>query len=136
MNAELIRQSEALGPDFTSFARRALVVGVIGIALALLAYATHQEQFFKSYLLAFIYWVSLSLGCMVVLMIHHLAGGRWGFAIRRLLEAGTRTLPLMFLLAVPLAFGIHELYEWSHEEVVANDPVLQKKKTLLRIERQ
>ena len=131
MNAELIRQSQALGPDLNSFGRRALVIGVIGIALTVLAFATHPEQFFKSYLLAFIYWVSLSLGCLLVLMIHHLAGGRWGFAIRRLLEAGTRTLPLMFLLAVPLAFGIHELYEWSHEEVVANDPVLQKKKDFL-----
>ena len=134
MNQELIQQSQALHPTFNSFRTRALIIAVVGIALTVFGYLDNADQpkeFFASYLLAFVYWISLTLGCLIVLMIHHLAGGRWGFAIRRLLEAGTRTLPLMFVLSIPLAFGIHELYEWSHEEVVAKDPVLQHKKAFL-----
>ena len=131
MNEEIIRQSEALAPQLDSSRKKALICGVLFAALTVVGYFTDQGQFFQSYLLAFIYWVSLSLGCLLLLMIHHLAGGRWGFAIRRLLEAGTRTLALMLVLGVPILLGIHELYEWSHEDVVAADEILQKKAVFL-----
>ena len=127
MNDEIIRQSEALAPQLQASGKKALVVGIAGGALTIVGYLTEPQHFFQSYLLAFIYWVGLSIGCLAVLMLHHLAGGRWGFAIRRLLEAGTRTLPLMLVLGIPVLLGIHELYEWSHADVVAADEILQHK---------
>lgn len=127
MNEELIRQSEALAPRLDGYRRRALVAALVGLALVALGFASQRDHFFQSYLLGFVYWLSLTLGCLLVLMIHHLAGGRWGFAIRRLLEAGTRTLPLMLLLGLPLLAGMHELYEWSDAQVVSGDAVLTKK---------
>jgi len=66
-------------------------------------------------------------------MLHHLVGGTWGFVIRRILEAGTRTLPLMVLLFVPLLFGIYSLYAWSLPDVVAGDAVLQAKHVYLNV---
>jgi hypothetical protein len=92
-----------------------------------------MEQFFRSYLIAYLFWLGIALGCLPLLMLHHLAGGRWGFVLRRILEAGTRTLPLMFLLFVPLVFGIHSLYEWSRPEIVAQDAVLQAKRGYLNV---
>ncbi len=133
MNEELIQQTQALVPHLGGARKKALIVGLVGVALAVVGYLSDDEQFFRSYLLGFIYWMGLSLGCLAVLMLHHLAGGRWGFAIRRMLEAGTRTLPLMFVLSIPVALGIHELYEWSHEEVVAADPILQQKSVFLNV---
>ena len=79
MNQELIQQSQALHPTFNSFRTRALIVAVVGIALTVFGYIDNADQpkeFFASYLLAFVYWISLTLGCLIVLMIHHLAGGR------------------------------------------------------------
>ena len=131
MNQEIIRQSEALKPHFDSSRKKALVCGLVAAAFAILGLFLDHDQFFRSYLLAFVYWVSLSLGSLLLLMTHHLAGGRWGFAIRRLLEGGTRTLLLMFVLGIPVLLGIHELYEWSHEDVVAGDEILQKKAVFL-----
>ena len=128
MNEEIIQQSEALRPKLDNFQRIALIVGLIGIIATAAGYLINPDQFFRSYLLGFIYWVGLSLGSLAVLMLHHVAGGRWGFSIRRLLEASTRTLPLMFLFLLPiLFFGLHSLYEWTHAEVVATDEILQKK---------
>ena len=46
-------------------------------------------------------------------MIHNCTGGRWGVVIRRLLEAATRTLPLMLLLFLPITFGLRNLYIWA-----------------------
>jgi hypothetical protein len=92
-----------------------------------------MDQLFRSYLIAYLFWLGIALGCLPLLMLHHLVGGRWGFVLRRVLEAGTRTLPLMLLLFVPLVFGIHSLYEWSHSEIVAQDAVLQAKSSYLNV---
>ena len=131
MNEEIIRQSEALKPLLDSSRNKALVVGLVAGAFSIWGLFVDHDQFFRSYLLAFIYWVGLTLGSLLLLMVHHLVGGRWGFASRRLLEGGTRTMLLMFVLGIPVLLGIHELYEWSHEDVVASDEILQKKAVFL-----
>ena len=132
MSEEIIRHTQALKPFFGGLRKKALVAGVVFGGLAIAGYAQDHEQFFRSYLLGYIYWTGLSLGCLALLLMQHLAGGRWGFAIRRLLEAGTRTLGLMFVLSLPvLALGMHELFEWTHEDVVATDSILQQKSPYL-----
>ena len=59
------------------------------------------SQILHAYLFAYIYWLMIPLGCTAILMMHHLTGGWWGYPIRRLLEAGTRTFGVMALLFVP-----------------------------------
>ncbi|MDQ3248531.1 MAG: hypothetical protein M3Q45_04910, partial [Chloroflexota bacterium] len=51
----------------------------------------------------------------------------WGVVTRRFFEAGAMTTLLMALLFIPLVFGLHDLYEWTHTEAVAEDPLLQSK---------
>jgi hypothetical protein len=92
-----------------------------------------MEQLFRSYLISYLFWLGIALGCLPLLMLHHLVGGTWGFVIRRVLEAGTRTLPLMALLFLPIIFGIHYLYDWSHPEIVARDRILQAKAAYLNV---
>ena len=68
---------------------------------------------FQSYLFSYIYWFSIPLGCMALLMMHHLTGGWWGYPIRRLLEAGTRTCLVMTVMFIPVLLGINKLYPWA-----------------------
>src|SRR6266850_5911941 len=91
------------------------------------------DQLFRSYLIAYLFWFGIALGCLPLLMLHHLVGGTWGFVIRRILEAGTRTLPLMIVLFMPILLGVHHLYEWSRPDVVAHDEVLQAKHGYLNV---
>ena len=58
-------------------------------------------------------------------MIYHLTGGAWGYMVRRILEAQTRTLPLLAVLFTPIAFGIGWLYVWAQPDVVQHDEKLQ-----------
>jgi hypothetical protein len=128
MNDSIYEESTALHPYLDTLQQRALIVGVLGIVATIVGYFTAHEQFFRSYLLAFTFWIGLPLGSIGILMIHHVGGGTWAFSIRRLLEAGSRTLPLMFFLSLPILFlGMHELYEWTHLEVVAHDDILLHK---------
>jgi hypothetical protein len=96
---------------------RTLALGVGGIALIAWmvgAYFT-PEQALRSWLLGFIFWGGIGLGCLGVLMLQYLTGGAWGVVIRRILEAGTRTLPIIILMFVPLAIGVytHKFFEWT-----------------------
>jgi hypothetical protein len=70
---------------------------------------------------------------MALLMIHHLTSGGWGIVMRRVLEAATRVLPLMVLFFLPIALGMHDLYIWTHGDVVSKDPILQQKTLYLNI---
>ncbi len=123
----------ALGPALDRLQRQAAVVGAVLLAACLVAGFSNPAQFFQSYLEAYLFWLGISLGCLAVVMIHHLVGGRWGLPVRRLLEAGSRTLPVMALLFVPFLLGMRTLYAWARPEAVAADPVLQAKHLYLNV---
>jgi len=109
----------------------ALLAGIGATILSIVGAVSSHEQFFRSYLVAFLFWLGPALGSLGILMLQHITGGRWGVSVRRVLEASTRTLPLMALLFVPIVLGMHDLYEWTHAEVVAHDPILQHKSIYL-----
>src|ERR1700740_692464 len=85
--------------------RQSLLVGVVAAGLGVVGYVGQPAQFFRSYLVAYLFWLGVVLGCLAILMVHYLVGGRWGIYIRRVLEAGTRLLPLMLVLYIPLLYG-------------------------------
>ncbi|HEY7113556.1 MAG TPA: hypothetical protein VIA45_11550 [Thermoanaerobaculia bacterium] len=111
--------------------RRALAIGLIALAACAAGAFLAPEQFFRSYLFAWVFWTGMTLGCLSIVMLHYLTGGAWGIPIRRPLESGMGTLPLMAILFVPLLFGLRRLYEWARPEEVAHDPILQHKAAYL-----
>ena len=70
--------------------------------------------FFEGYLTAFVFWVEIPLGCLALLLIQYLTGGRWALAITRLLEAGMMTLPVFAVLFLPILAGMSYLFPWTH----------------------
>lgn len=105
--------------DTSRFQLRATIVGVAAILLCVIgAFILNSrgglDQFFHAYLMAYVFWTGVSVGSLAILMLHHLSGGGWGLVIRRILEAATRVLPLMFVLFIPVIFGMKSLYEWTH----------------------
>lgn len=113
--------------------RGALVVGVVGLGVCALGALASPAQFFESYLVGFLFWAGITLGCFALLLLHHIFGAGWGFVIQRTLESGTRMFLLLAVLFAPLLVGLHELYEWTHAEVVASDPLLQEKSAYLNV---
>ncbi len=104
-----------------------LGLGLLGLVGLGVGFAVDPVQFYKSYLLAYVFVLGIPIGSLALLMIHHLSGGRWSLVLRRTFEASSRTIPLMAVLFLPVIFGIHELYEWSHADVVANDAIIRHK---------
>jgi hypothetical protein len=125
--------ADTLRERFDRIQKRALLLGLAALILGTLDGIRAPEQFFRSYLLAFVFWLGFPLGCAAFLMVHHLTGGFWGLPIRRPLEAGTRTLPLLAVLLVPLLLGLGRLYSWTHSDIVATDTTLQFKQPYLNV---
>lgn len=115
---------------------RALVAGGIGLVLSALGLVVAPDTFAQSYLIAFIFWINITLGSLAVLMVQHLTGGRWGLAARRVLEASTRTLPLMAVLFVPVLVMLQTLYGGDHGwagAAAAEDEIIQAKAAYLNV---
>jgi hypothetical protein len=125
--------SQWIPPRVTTAQRGALIVGLLGVALSIVGWLLNPAGFFRAYLFAFLFWTMLSVGCLGILMFSHLTGGSWAAATRRILESGTRTLPLMGLLFIPLLFGLPAVYSWARPEIVAADPTLQHKVAYLNV---
>jgi hypothetical protein len=90
-----------------------LVVGLVGAAACVAGAMADPNQFFHSYLMAFMFWLGVALGSLAIAMMQYLTGGVWAFVMRRPLEAATRTLPLMAILFLPILLGLHWLYPWT-----------------------
>jgi len=95
----------------TRLEKRALVVGVLGAIGCIIIGLAKPEDFFHSYLMAFLVVLGLSLGSLGLLMMQHLTGGDWGILIRRPLESATRALWLVAGFFIPLIFGMQYLYK-------------------------
>src|SRR5512140_2979959 len=109
----------------------ALVIGIIGILLSAVGAFTDINQFFRSYLSAFLFMASLSIGSLAILMIQYLTGGGWGLLVRRIAEAAARLMPLVLIAFVPIVFGLNHIYSWTDRALMAKDHVLQQKAAYL-----
>ncbi|HLN97825.1 MAG TPA: hypothetical protein VK208_05130 [Pyrinomonadaceae bacterium] len=120
-------------PLVARYQKSALIVGVVFMLLLGVGLVLNRDQFFRSYLFAFGFWAGISIGSLALLMLQHLTGGGWGLVIRRVLEASTRTLPLILILFVPIVLGAHSLYSWTHHEELEKHPVLLEKSKYLNL---
>src|SRR6266516_8046381 len=91
----------------------ALIVGVLLLLILFVGLILDPNQFFHAYLVGFIFWIGITVGSLALLLLQHLTGGAWGVVIRRVLEAATRTLPLMLILFIPIIFGLKQIYPWT-----------------------
>jgi hypothetical protein len=103
--------------------------GAVLLAVCLAGGMADRAGFFHSYLIAYLFWLGVTLGSLAVLMMQHLTGGRWALVIRRILEAATRTLPLMAIAALPLLLGMKSLYTWARPG--QDDPAILSKRFYL-----
>lgn len=104
--------------------RLAFIIGIALLILSIIGAFFSPEEFFRSYLMSYLFWIGLTLGSMAVVMMQYLTGGAWGIIVRRVLEAASQTMPLLIVLFIPIVFGIPHLYSWDHPDIVQHDEIL------------
>ena len=112
-------------------------VGAACAALGALACAVlaigNPRQFFFSWLVSFLFFLSLALGALFFVLIQYAAQGGWGIVLRRIGETTFATVPAMAALFLPLLLGLHDLYSWSVPGAAEHDALLRWKAPYLNV---
>jgi hypothetical protein len=108
----MMKAIQILPEHFRKIQTGAALLGSFGTAALMIGAFSFPQQFLQSYLFGFLVWLSIPLGCLGLLMLHHMVSGRWGYVIQRILEAGALTLPLMALLFIPVLANLSKIYPW------------------------
>lgn len=94
-----------------------LILAGLGGLGGLIGMFLDRHQFAHSYLLAFMFFLSLCLGGLFLTMIHHLFDASWSVPIRRVTEHFAFLLPIMGALFIPIAiFAPSEIYNWMKSD--------------------
>ncbi|HXU67263.1 MAG TPA: hypothetical protein VN707_07880 [Casimicrobiaceae bacterium] len=119
--------------DLPLLSRRAGAIGIVALVACIVGGIFDPPAFFAAWLVNWLFLLGIALAAMMDVMIHELTGGRWGRVLRPPLEAAMATMPLVALLAIPLAFGLSDLFEWARPEAVAASELLRVKQWFLNV---
>jgi hypothetical protein len=125
--------ADAAIPELAGLQRRCFIVGGAAAVLSLAGLFLNPTQFLQSYLMAYMWCLGATLGCLALGMVHQLSGGEWGVLIRRPIGAASRVLPILTVLFLPIALGLHRLYVWSDPAHAAGDEILRHKQLYLNV---
>lgn len=94
---------------------RAMSATAIFAVLAVIdLFISHSFNYvLRGWLMGLMLCLSFCTGGLALLMVQWCSGGKWGLLIRRPLEAMSRTLPLVFLMFLPVAIFAKRLYIWA-----------------------
>jgi hypothetical protein len=104
-----------------------LLVGVIGAVLCAVGVFLEPQQFFRSYLMGYVFWWKIAAGCLALALLNQMVAGAWGLISRPFFDAACRTWPLVALLFVPLAFGVDYIYPWTERDFFAGHEHLENR---------
>jgi hypothetical protein len=114
-----------------------LVLAVVGLGASLaLGFTGGEEarhQLWHSWLVGSLFVLSIALGGLFFVIIHHATQAGWSVVVRRIAENAMSTLPFLALLFLPLVlFGLGDLFHWTHAEAM-QDKVLASKAPYLNV---
>jgi hypothetical protein len=103
----------------------ALLAGAALFAAGVVACALIEPRIAAAgWLIGFVFWSKIAVGSLLLMMIHRLTGGRWGFALLPVIEPLAATIPLLFVLVIPIFIAIRLLYPWAGGLEVVKPDVL------------
>jgi len=105
---------------------------VIGLVLCIYGLVQDKQQFAFSYLTAFMFCLSLGLGSLFLVLVHHLFDAGWSSPIRRYCEhLACLLFPWLGLAFIPIGFlGPEYIYPWMRIEDPHADHALHVKMAL------
>jgi len=105
--------SSTKGLDLSKWRNLPAILMAAGAVLAGAGYLASPKEFAFAWLLSFMFFLSLSLGGLFLVMVHHLFDAGWSVPLRRFNEhIATLLFPWMAILFVPIALLARTIYGW------------------------
>lgn len=105
----------------------------IGIIAFMYGFFIEPKRGWVNLLINNYYFIALTIGATFYLSLQNVTQSHWSSGFNRIPFAIANFFPVLFVLMIPVMFGLHALYEWSHAEIVANDPILTHKSPYLNV---
>lgn len=133
----MILNEENLNYRIKEFPKSVSLLGwgllALGALLIIISFFVDRTRSSFNILVSFMFLLSIGLGSLFLVALEYVAGAVWSTPIRRVSEFLSTILFIIPLLAVPLYFSMHEVFHWSHTEIVRNDPALVSKSPYLNV---
>lgn len=110
-----------------------IVLAVVGLIATVAGISVDAKRGWSSLLLNHFYFMGLAIGGLFIAAIQFLTGAMWSAPIRRISESFTAYLPVVLLGFIAVGLGAHQIYEWTHPEVVKGDLILEHKAGYLNL---
>jgi hypothetical protein len=131
-----VRPEQATIPAGHSWNRLPMIgaaAAVLGAVICAVLAPGNPKQFFFSWLVSFLFFLSLALGGLFFVLIQYASQGGWGIVVRRIGETVFATIPVMAVLFIPILFGMQNLFEWAHPGAAEHDALLRWKEPYLNV---
>ncbi|MGO4572635.1 hypothetical protein [Microvirga sp. 2TAF3] len=110
--------SAALPSYISRSAVTTLAIGLVSLATLAAGSAFAPVAVAQGWLMAFLFWSSIPVGSLILLLIHRLVGGRWGNALAPALLPAASLMPLVALAFLPVVFGLTAIYPWATQPAI------------------
>lgn len=107
-----------------------IAIGVLSFALG---FAFDAKRTWANYLLNNYYFVSIAIGAAFFGAIQYITQSGWSAMFKRVPEAMAAYIPFAAVFFLIMYFGMHSIFEWTHQEVVQTDHLLQYKSPYLNV---
>lgn len=101
-----------------------ILLGVIGF---IISFVINPTVGWVDFQVSSLFVVTMSISGMFMLSLGGIVQASWLTPYKRIPEAMTTFLPVGFIMMLATLGGMHSIYEWTHKDVVANDPILSAK---------
>ena len=95
----------------------------IGAGTLIFGLLSDPKLTWANYLVVNYYFLSLAMGGAFFFVLQSISQSGWASAFQRVSEAMMSYVPFAGIFFLLLWFGVKDIYEWSHKDVVALDPV-------------
>jgi len=113
--------------DLSGWRKLPAILMVAGAVLSVIGAAKNPKEFGCSWLLAFMFFLSIALGALFLVMVHHLSDAGWSVATHRVCEhIASLLFPWLAILFLPIAFYAPKIYSWMTIDP-GSDPSLSAK---------
>ena len=109
------------------------VGALLGAAACAILGAANPKQFLFSWLVSFLFFLSLVVGGLFFVLIQYATQGGWGIVVRRIGETIFATVPVMAALFIPVVLGMRDLYSWAAPGAADHDALLRWKSPYLNV---
>ena len=112
--------------DLSKWSKVPLILIAVGAVGGLAGAFVNIQQLGYSYLLAFMFFLSLCLGGLLLTLLHHLFDANWSVATRRVTEHLAWLLPVMAVLFIPIGLLANKIYLWMSRNPQFDHPLHAK----------